>query len=315
MDQHAVSLIENARKKVLVCATQCSGSKMLCSLLKNTGTAGAPEEHLYRWIRGEQTFTKAVDCCFENQVFGSKIMANYRANLEYSLKRIWNEAGKDTDFLSIMGDAIWIYLIRKDRLRQALSRYTKRVAAAKGINLMDFKKKNEKVVFDYYDIKQIIEFELNQEYLYWNIYFSNSGIHPHVVYFEEICTDPTVIVHILKKNGLKPDGLPKSSTKKESTKLNDLFASLYNAVDSLVKTSVSANPDILSINKALSETIDKEFYRDELSLKAIERNLQAAKMNVLNFTSRMWDQKNKWRFFDSSFLEDFSRLQLENIRH
>jgi LPS sulfotransferase NodH len=315
MDQDAISRIENAREKVFVCATQCSGSKMLCSLLQSTGVAGAPEEHFYLWMRGEQTFSDAVDHCFQNQIFGLKIMANYRAKLEFSLKRIWREKGKGSGFLSFMDDAIWLYLIRKDRLRQAISRFTKRIATVRGISLIDFHRKNEAVVFDYYDIRKIIETELNLEYHYWDLYFSNNGIKPYVVYFEEICSDPAVVVHILEKNGLRPGGLPKSNTEKESSKLNELFGTLYGLVDILAGTSQSVTTGIEAIDKALSEEIDKEYYSDALSLQAIERNLEAAKMNILDFPSRRWNLQQKWHFFDRTFFEDLSRLLINNFRH
>ncbi|MGE0142120.1 MAG: Stf0 family sulfotransferase [Planctomycetota bacterium] len=119
----------------LVCATQRSGSTLLCEMLAQTGIAGTPNEYLLQWeehrTRTEPRFWhEAVDYIKRlgrtpNGVWGCKVMARYFPAMMDCLRNIPEAVGlSDWEIARrAFGDPPVIRIRRRDRVKHAISNY------------------------------------------------------------------------------------------------------------------------------------------------------------------------------------------------
>lgn len=119
----------------LVCATQRSGSTLLCEMLAQTGLAGTPNEYLLQWeehrTRTEPRFWhEAVDYTKRlgrtaNGVWGCKVMARYFPAMMDCLRNIPEAVGLGdwTIARRAFGDPPVIRIRRRDRVKHAISNY------------------------------------------------------------------------------------------------------------------------------------------------------------------------------------------------
>jgi LPS sulfotransferase NodH len=122
----------------VICATQRSGSSLLCESLKNTGLAGMPEEYFLNgegWEGGEWAHQNGVisrsdylRLVFEkgttpNGVFGTKVMWNYFPTMLKSLREFPEYERMEPAQLmaSLFTNVQYIWITRRDKVRQAVS--------------------------------------------------------------------------------------------------------------------------------------------------------------------------------------------------
>ena len=145
----------------LICATQRSGSSLLCEALGNTGLAGQPAEYLLSaeaggWETGEWATRHGVTTRAEylqlvfradtgsNGSFGSKLLWEHVPD---TLEKLGSLMGGDTDtppetlLRTVFPRLRYVWLTRRDRVRQAVSwlraaqseRYNSEMPATSGI--------------------------------------------------------------------------------------------------------------------------------------------------------------------------------------
>ncbi|SDG38707.1 putative glycosyltransferase, TIGR04372 family [Roseospirillum parvum] len=302
-DPLAWQAIGEAHQRLVICATQSSGSKMLCNMLKASGVAGAPEEHLYWWIREKTSLQEAVENGTQDGVFGVKVMASYVSMLSRRLGEIGVPCTGGDPFFSIFQNSAWIYLLRRDSLRQAISRFTNRISRAKDIDLYDFSSKDRAVTFDHPTIYAIIHFELDLERLFWDLWFRRHGIAPVVLVYEDICREPALIEQAMVRLGLPATTLPAPETRLESSPLNDWFHDLYRAVEAL-KDTPPATP--AAARAALEATLEAP--PRDLPADLIARDLEAAAANLMDHKRRWASPQRPWSFFMADFVPALAEL-------
>ncbi len=126
-----------------ICATPRSGSTLLCDLLARTEVAGHPESYFRRqsipyWVEHlrvpsdrqgkdpeiSRAYVSAVkqEGASRNGLFGARIMWESMPELSGHLDLLFPELPNDTARLhAAFGDAVYIYLSRKDKISQAVS--------------------------------------------------------------------------------------------------------------------------------------------------------------------------------------------------
>ena len=120
-------------KKLVILATQRSGSTLLCEDLRSYGVFGDPDEHFLLMLRRHavpdwpQMLRELVDKRAPNGVFAVKLMVNYAQAVDDRLRDsgIVPEQPDPSLFPHIRRfseGADWIWIRRRDVIRQAVSR-------------------------------------------------------------------------------------------------------------------------------------------------------------------------------------------------
>lgn len=163
-----------------------SGSTLLCELLAATGLAGNPAEFfspytirvsMDRW--GVETLDRYVHELFaretgSNGVFGAKVhWAQYEATFG------------NGDPRPLFPGLRWVYITRRDRLRQAVSWV--RAQQTGKFHAQD-PARAESPVFDHGRITQMLRRIAREEQL-WEALFENHGFDPHRVVYEDLVAD------------------------------------------------------------------------------------------------------------------------------
>jgi LPS sulfotransferase NodH len=160
-----------------------SGSTLLCELLTHTGLAGAPAEFLSpytvrvskeRW--GVDTLDRYLAEVFArnstpNGVFGTKAhWAQYHATVG------------DADPRALFPNLRFVYITRRDRLRQAVSWV--RAQQTGKFHAQDPAEAQRSAVFDRDRIAQILQ-RIDREEGLWESLFERHALAPHRVVYED----------------------------------------------------------------------------------------------------------------------------------
>lgn len=226
----------------LVCATQRSGSTLLCELLKGTEVAGVPDE-LFESLRstglprqprqyfeapevldiasrlppidpgraeqpGEFTgwFEYAVHrATTPNGVFGSKMMWNY---FEDFRSRVRELAGMEDLPFSEALDRIFphlriVFVTRRDKVSQAVSLW-RAIQTQKWRDTEDFGEESPEAQYDYRAIRHLVD-ELYRWDARWEDWFHATGRDPvRVVYEEFVGARAATLGRVLDALGIAP---------------------------------------------------------------------------------------------------------------
>jgi len=182
----------------LICATNRSGSFLLCEALKNTGIAGNPEEYFWRddepfwkerWKVSDygDYLSKAIEQgTSSNGVFGAKLMWGYFDDFVGKLRQILNYQQINLPALlpQIFPNLHYIQIIRRDKVRQAISFWR-----AIETNIWGWAEDKKPIPekepnFNYEAIRKL-EQEIITHEAAWKNYFEVSQIKPYVVIYEE----------------------------------------------------------------------------------------------------------------------------------
>lgn len=203
----------------IICATPRSGSNLLCELLSSLGFVGAPEEHLWdppdtapeplaeRWPRVLQAGTG------DNGVFGIKLMWYQAERLERDLPAIVGMPGESLArvLAATLADPRYIYLTRRDRLRQAIS-------FARAMQTEQWRSMDTVARDPHYDAEAIahgIRF-LDQEEANWEEFFARNAVSPYRLTYEQLDSAPEDVVgqtgqEVPRLGFLSPQGSQQSS--------------------------------------------------------------------------------------------------------
>ena len=225
----------------IVCTTPRSGSGLLCEALWNTQLAGKPDEYFYRenlkrW--GAKSYADYIDAIIEhgttpNGVFGLKLMwAQVRPLQIKVFLRAPHLAKLRMPILlgSLFSDPRYIWLTRRDKLRQAVSFHramkTRNFRSVDG----DTEEPSQTPDFDFRAIHRWMK-RLERWDACWQSFFDANRIAPLVVVYEDD------LEHGYQEAGLRileylkipvPQGLTfHASRRKQSDELSEAFVRLY----------------------------------------------------------------------------------------
>ena len=184
----------------LICATNRSGSFLLCEALKNTGIAGRPEEYFWRndepfWKEhwGVSSYADYVAGAIAqgtspNGVFGAKIMWGYFDDVVGKLHSIPGYQGLPTAELlsTIFPNVHYIWITRRDKVRQAVS-FEKAIQTNIWAMTEEPSPSTGELHFDVARIEALI-LVIESHEAAWQRYFAANRITPFMVIYEELVT-------------------------------------------------------------------------------------------------------------------------------
>jgi LPS sulfotransferase NodH len=226
----------------LVCATQRSGSTLLCELLKGTDVAGVPDEYfevlratgLPRQAREyfeapqvahvadalpplerghletpgdfEGWFSYVVQRgTTANGVFGAKMMWNYLDDFRARIAELPGLGGlRFTDALdAVFPDLRIIFVRRRDKLAQAVSLW-KAIQTQQWRNEAEGERDQRPADYDYEALRFLVE-ELHRWDSRWEDWFSATGRQPiRVIYEEFVGARAATVGRVLDELGIDP---------------------------------------------------------------------------------------------------------------
>ena len=228
----------------IIASVQRSGTHLLCSLLRNTGLAGWPDEHFLskpsetweeRWVSPSRlAYVEGVlrRNTSPNGVFGTVVMWNYFDRMLQMLQEI--PSYKNLQGAKLLAEVLhrpkYIWLRRRNRLEQAISwaiACQTRVWAQKvgekpqprGLPKFDFK------VIDEW-LKRIETHETG-----WANYFGENHIDPLVVFYEDVVAcNRRSAEHVLEFLGLPATaaaGIAPSTFEKQANQISQEWTAAY----------------------------------------------------------------------------------------
>ena len=180
-----------ARRVRFICMTNRSGSSWLCHMLNSTGVAGFVGE-----IR--QKDQPAKEWREKRDVDPYCVKLNW-----HMMQRVWP--------LMTPGEAAgarYVFLIRRDKWRQAISQYRARASgvwhlwAGKPIPA-----RHNQVPFDAGAIRSIRNNLIAQDQQ-WGAWFRKRGIRPLKLYYEDLCRAPVATTRLVLQYFGLPSGGP-----------------------------------------------------------------------------------------------------------
>ncbi|MFI7146837.1 Stf0 family sulfotransferase [Nonomuraea sp. NPDC050022] len=221
--------------RYVLAAAPRSGSNMLVRTLWHTGRAGFADGYLAdthvldyfeRWGfdtadpegRVKGYISRLMTCrTSPNGVFGIKVHGEHLQGLEV-----------DLDELLMSPQYIW--LRRRDRIRQAISYVLAKqtgVWIVDGIYLSTSRARSEPH-YDYAEIRRHLQ-HLDDETRAWQRYFDRRERVPHVVYYEDMLADyPGTVLGCLRHLGVDPpDSLPEPGIKRQAGAVTERWLEMF----------------------------------------------------------------------------------------
>lgn len=177
----------------IICATPRSGSNLLCEILSSLGFAGNPAEHFWdppgsevepladRWPHVLQSGT-----CPDG-VFGTKLMWYQAERLQRELPAVVGMPDEPLTriFATILDDPKYVYLTRRDRVRQAVS-------LVRAMQTGQWRSMDPEAGAPKYNAEAIsreIEFLLDDE-RNWEGFFARNALAPYRLTYEDLDSAP-----------------------------------------------------------------------------------------------------------------------------
>ena len=253
--------IKSGFMHIIICATQRSGSTMVCDDFISTELLGNPREYFdpvvaeYR-SKGQLPTAESLSkikqqCTSDNGVSAIKVMANQFRGIGniYKEMNLTNESS-DAGFYEFYKESIWVKLVRKDAVSQAISRFMAIKTNIYHVKDGDGKSRipsaidnsnynPEPIEFNFKEVDALVK-SVQREYEEWDKFFNKYGITPIEVCYEDIVKDRSYLNKICNNAGVNIDtqSLPKRSIKKMAgSKSNDFkvqYTSKKENADSLM---------------------------------------------------------------------------------
>ncbi|MCU0524272.1 MAG: Stf0 sulfotransferase family protein [Elainella sp. Prado103] len=198
----------NLEKTYIICATQRSGSTLLCHLLASTHQAGSPKEYLLPAYKSQIPFDgenylqyvkgNLAAYASANGVSGVKMMEKNFSDLLKRLHSSHHIAGNS--HLETLRDVFpgvkFIFITRRNKLRQAisLSRAEQTNQWEKHACSISSTEKNQRFFITPFYVKSAVQRVLKRE-AEWRNFFQDNGITPYIITYEELVRNPTLHIH------------------------------------------------------------------------------------------------------------------------
>ncbi|MAR01135.1 MAG: hypothetical protein CMI00_11460 [Oceanospirillaceae bacterium] len=229
-------------KGYIICATQRSGSTMLCDDLKSTKIAGLPKEYFNKPMKKLKEQANAdgkvfLDSLFEsasteNGVVGIKVMSNQINRIGEVVKIIFPEYADmkpDEAFFKYFKDFKFVYLKRKNVVKQAVSRF---IARGTGVYHLRGKKElpenyGSEVEYNYEELAKEAK-KIRRENVKWRKYFKLFDVNFYELEYEKIANNTKYVPDLLQFLEIE-GGYEKKprKTKKVANELADSFVAKY----------------------------------------------------------------------------------------
>ncbi len=208
-------------RDIVICATQRSGSTLLCEDMRATGHLGLPNEHFLPYLNTVATpdwpaRLQADHARFStpNGVYAVKVMMSYLGDIDARLAEAAGQSpAKDAaqpfaHFRALFADARFIWLRRINLTEQAISREMARQTgithAVRDEASPTFLRKNVVTYEDDYNRAAIVDVDsviaeisaIAAENEKWLYFFLRWGIEPLMMEYETILADPRA--HVLR---------------------------------------------------------------------------------------------------------------------
>lgn len=183
----------------LICATQRSGSYLLCDALQHTGLAGQPIEYFAPIVRrylsrewgiaSESEYLHHVRAVgtTPNGVLGMKVHMNQFRPLLLTLQQLPGYRGQAVPQIlsSIFPNLSYIWITRRDKVQQAVSYLKARQTGLWWLTDWTPLSAGEPPAFDFEAIERTVQW-IEEEESAWQDYFIAHAITPLVVIYEEL---------------------------------------------------------------------------------------------------------------------------------
>jgi len=244
-------------KSYLICTQARTGSSLLCSGLRESGLAGNPKEHFHRSklpsIKAscQQSILDTgpgtnplsrflLEHTGTNGVFGTKFMPHYIEHVRSAVGDLVDTQGRsDFDLLNyLLADPQYVYLWRRDKLRQAISLCRARQSQVWGLQSTDDKQdklsKHKAVEFDYWQIRTFIK-RIEARDSDWELFFEKHHIHPLRICYEEMISDyEQAVLCVLNYVGITSSAATANDNpklEKQSDEITDEWVARYQLMD------------------------------------------------------------------------------------
>jgi trehalose 2-sulfotransferase len=244
------------RRAYLICASQRSGSTLLCRALSDTGIAGHPDEYFRTgpaeafpaggaaWedsplarSHGVATREAFLELVYDlgstdNGVFGAKVMWS---TVPWILQKLWEVDGfagmtPAGVFTAAFPDLQVVHLTRRDRLRQAVSWAR---ASQDGVQVVSDDEPAVPTGKPAYDGRFIawLVGRIKAGEQSWRALCAEIGVVPHEVAYEDLA-DPrkyeNAVWGVLAHLGLEPQGpIPAPRTRRQADALNETWVDRF----------------------------------------------------------------------------------------
>ena len=231
---------------LVVCSSPRTGSGLLCSALWSTGLCGEPDEYLASETRRdyEAVWGTAGDRAYveellrrtttHNGVFGMKVHWEHTPHTSWLAPSLDITSGDALEILGALAPRVhFVQTSRRDRVRQAVSLYKRRVSRTKPPpTAAPSPDSAEDIPFDYDAVRGFVE-ELDSYEQRWSECFATAGIEPMRIWYEDHLEDDYVetVRGILEMMGIATrDVVVTTDFEKQADALSDAFVRLYRAV-------------------------------------------------------------------------------------
>lgn len=203
----------NPKLSYLICTSPRSGSTLLSIILGQSRLAGYPWEwfdaNLYQNLfqkLGASTFSEYLPKVLEqgttpNGVFGAKLMADHFYTLVDNLRQVQDSSAQNCFTQELLHSTFpnlhYIWLTRRDKVRQAVSFEKARQTGIWRAHDNSFNETERKLVFNHEAIDRWIKYIIDQEFA-WQEYFAEANITPFTLVYEDFYQFPEETVrHVL----------------------------------------------------------------------------------------------------------------------
>jgi LPS sulfotransferase NodH len=175
-----------------ICSIPRTGSNMLCSILTEMGI-GKPFEQLNGKFQVKFDMNKSLREILlsemkkgesANGIKGIKIMGVQLQRLAFRVNNAQKTAYTPDDIMDLLQIEKYIFLRRKNKLRQAISQYKAKVNNQWRVNIGQ-KVERKRVKYNRFSIQKCLV-EIPQKELEWLNFFNRRDIQPLEIYYEDL---------------------------------------------------------------------------------------------------------------------------------
>ena len=175
-----------------ICTNQRTGSTLLCQILSEIGIGNAGE-YFSRRFEAEFDMKDVIDEILfsvmkkgesENGIKGIKIMIGQLQHLVFLVNKAKKTAYTPDDIMALCQIDKYIFLRRKNKLRQAISHY-KAHESNNWLVKVDRSVKVKNIAYNGIKIKRLLHL-IQQKELEWVIFFDRNNIQPLEIYYEDL---------------------------------------------------------------------------------------------------------------------------------
>ena len=227
-----------------ICSTVRTGSSLLCETMKNTGTAGKPEEYFWHGMEDEtwyqdyhpDDYTAYIhrvmsETTTPNGVFGAKMMGGYLWDFIRRIQETpaFADATVNQCMMAVFPNLKHIYLTRRNKVRQAVS-WWMAIQTNRWSSGDDRDPDPEPPTYKFEAIDHLLQ-EIVFREAAWEAYFTRMGVRPLTLVYEDFHDDITATtLKVMEDIGITiPEGLttPETSLKKQANEVTETWVQRY----------------------------------------------------------------------------------------